>query len=609
MKRTVWTPLTLAAILVVTCTAVSSAAPPEPSSAKASSMNALLQLELASFYTTKQLNEGVYVGSEFCLACHPNMQGWRDTRHAVALRRPDARYSLVPGQGVVADHDANGVDDFIQGLDFNAISSAFDAYKPNAPILSVEGGVYYITLGELRLRVIATQGGTGVWKQRYLVAVPVASGGINGYSAENYLSPVQFNEKTGEYVAYRPQYWYDANNQPRFNSSSNAAQLARRNPGSFTKDCIGCHTTGVQSITQTNAGEWFYEPFVATIFDRDDPAYFDYNRDGFSDLVNIGCEACHGPGSLHILGGGDPSKIVNPAELDTTQANEVCGQCHLRVESVPNGTHDWPYDDEEGRMWLPGRGEPLAALFTDASGRWPDGINSRQNHQQYFDFLASEKPDFPFHPVRCDECHDVHGDTTNRFLIRDVIEDDGVTMRTADENDTLCLACHAGFGDFADLSKEDVAEFEVNREKIGAVVAGHSRHPFYPERRMGLSRCSSCHMPKIAQSAVEYDIHSHSFEAIPPEKNLAYQNQGGMPDSCSVSCHNIRVNIFDLGIDNDLGEWTSRFDRRAARQLLRWFGPDGLWWDTGDSESATSQNLEAAALPGEVPRLTDEDLD
>ena len=587
------------AILTITILTVLLALP----AAAQVSGTAQLQLDLQSLYSQKELAGGVYVGSEFCIACHPGQASWRDTKHAQALRRPDARYTLMPGKGVVADFDRNGVDDFIQGLDFNTISSVFDPFKPNAPILSYEMGVYAITIGELKMPIVSTQGGTGDWKQRYLLKVPVSSGGINGYSAENYVSPVQYNEKTYGYVLYHPEDWYDASNQPKFGTASVAADLAANNGRTYSKKCIGCHTTGVRSVEQTADGEWFYEAFTAVLFDPDDPGYFDYNRDGITDIVNVGCEACHGPGSKHIIGGGDPEMIVNPAELETTQANEVCGQCHVRVNSVPNGTHGWPYDDEAGRMFIPGQGEPLEDFFTDAAGRWPDGVSSRQHHQQYFDFLASEKPDFRFHPVRCDECHTAHGGTTNTHLVRDILVDDGLTIRTQNDNDTLCLACHASFGDFAELSKEDIADFEANRDKIARTVAEHTNHPFAPERGMGLSRCSKCHMPKISKSAINYDIHSHSFEAIPPEKNLTYQDQGGMPDSCSASCHSIRVNSFLIGITADIGTWDTGFDRQLANKLSRYFGPGGIWWDTTDTDSVTFENLESAAYPGDVPEI------
>lgn len=598
MKRTPTSRLTRAVLAVLTAalplTVAAAADPGLPNRNQVS-------LDLASLYTKQEMDAGVYVGSEFCLGCHPDKSTWRSTKHAVALRRPLVRNSLIAGRGVVADYDRNGVDDFVQGLDFNAISSVFDPYKPNAPTLSVEGGVYYVTIGELRMRVVFTHGGTGDWKQRYVLEVPVASGGVGGVSAENYVSPVQYNEATREYVLYRPEHWYDASGNPRFTAATGAADLADANGGSFTRDCVGCHTTGIRDLGRTADGEWLYSGFTAVLFRLDDPSYFDYNRDGATDIVNIGCEACHGPGSRHILGGGDPRLIVNPDDLDTTRANEVCGQCHSRVTSTPDGTHDFPYDDDEGRGWHPGLGEPLEDFFTDAALRWPDGINSTANHQQYFDFLASGKPDFPFHPVRCSECHASHGDTDNRHLIRNVLVEGGVPIPTRNENDSLCLACHAEFGPFVDLTKRMIANFDANLAEIARVVEEHTNHPFGPEREVGLARCTTCHMPLIATSATLYDLHSHSFEAIPPEKNLAFQDQGGMPDSCSVSCHSLQVNIFELGITDDIGTWTAPFDRQSARRLRRFFGPGGIWWDTDELQSLTFKILEASAAPGEVP--------
>jgi len=142
-----------------------------------------LQARLLQLYGAAASTQNVYVGSEFCIACHSDYAGWRDTKHNQALRRPMPEYSLIAGKGIVADYDQNGVDDFTQGLDFNAISSAFDPYKPNAPKLSYEGGKYYVTVGELKMPVVFTQGGTGEWKQRYGVRLPV-SDRPTGLSAE-----------------------------------------------------------------------------------------------------------------------------------------------------------------------------------------------------------------------------------------------------------------------------------------------------------------------------------------------------------------------------------------------------------------------------------------
>jgi len=44
----------------------------------------------------------------------------------------------------------------------------------------------------------------------------------------------------------------------------------------------------------------------------------------------VGCERCHGPGSLHVEG---KAKMVNPAKLSLERRDSVCAQCHLTGQS------------------------------------------------------------------------------------------------------------------------------------------------------------------------------------------------------------------------------------------------------------------------------------
>ena len=41
-----------------------------------------------------------------------------------------------------------------------------------------------------------------------------------------------------------------------------------------------------------------------------------------------GCESCHGPGSEHVAGGGDKSKIISFAKLSRAESNNQCLECH-----------------------------------------------------------------------------------------------------------------------------------------------------------------------------------------------------------------------------------------------------------------------------------------
>ncbi|MEW6758077.1 MAG: hypothetical protein AB1347_07640 [Acidobacteriota bacterium] len=552
-----------------------------------------LTRSLLRHYTKAQLQAGTYVGSEFCIACHGDKAGWRDSKHAQALRRPLAQYSLVAGKGIVADYDQNGMDDFAQGLDFNSISSVFDAYKPNAPVLGFSAGTYQVTIGQVAMPVLFTQGGTGDWKQRFVLRIPV-SDTLDGLSVENYVSPVQYQEKTHEYVLYNVSAWYDGSKQPKILPGMTSTQVAALNTNTFSKKCIGCHTTGQRDIGQNAAGEWFYKGYPAVLYDENDPSYFDYDHDGLAEIVNVGCEACHGPGSRHILAGGDPTKIFMPED------DQVCAQCHVRVKSVPNGTFEWAMKDDTRTPWIPGVStDPVESFYSNAAGYWPDGMHPKQHHQQYHDLMLSAHKTNPYLKLNCFTCHDPHGPTTNAHQLVTSIQSGGLVIPTSNDNDTLCLACHATHGPFASITKQQVLDYAANRQTIGDTVAAHSRHYYNPEGAIGVSRCSACHMPKVAVTAYAYDISAHTFEPVAPEKTLAYQPQAGMPNACQASCHQGRPLNFSRSVlqSDDFGKWNEALDVSTAEILLHAYGPGGIWWDTSQPTSMANSSRRLSNPP------------
>ncbi len=554
-----------------------------PSAANARALNKKISKQvitlknyLYKLYGPKGTEEKVFVGSEFCLACHQDKVGWKDTKHSMSLRKPMEQYSLVEGWGVIADYDQNGVDDFRQGLNFNEISSGFDPFKPNAPILSVKNGQYTITIGEVDYPVVFISGGLGQWRERYTVRIPAADS-PTGYSKDVYFAPIQYNVRTHQWIPYKTKLWYTEDHQPKFTNGMNLSDIALKAKATFSKNCIGCHTTGIRSLGKWDDGEWRYTPYVAVLYSEDDSHYFDYDGDGIKDLVNVGCEDCHGPGSLHILGGGDPTKIINPAKLNVDDANAVCGHCHNRQRSVPNHTFNWPYHDDTDTQWYPGNGFPLSDFYANANEFWPDGETSYEHNQHYAEFYRSNKPTNPYEPMRCFDCHDPHN-RTNKHQIRKSLTIDGTVINTKNENDTLCLACHAGYDDFASLTKDMIADYEDNINIIGPVVSAHTHHPYAPDRIMGLSRCSLCHMPSVANAQRASAHVAHTFKVVPPEKTLKYVEEGGMPNACAVSCHSKKVNLWGFGLDPDMLIWNEDFDILTATKLMDYYGPDGIWW-------------------------------
>lgn len=527
---------------------------------------------LLSYYSATEIDKGVYIGGNFCVACHRDKTAFLDTQHSTFVRRPMTQYTMVPKKGVIADLNGNGKDDFIDGLDFNTISSVFDAYKPNAPKLSVKDGSYLITIAGIDFPVVATLGGGPAQAQRFLVKIPVTDSDTR-FTKGLYFAPLAWDPNTKLFTASTPANWYDANKQPIFTATTTIAKLGPIAAANYDATCKGCHVPGIKSMAKANTGEWVLGASPASLYAVDDPAFVDFNGDGNLELAGIQCESCHGPGSNHVLNGADPTKIVNPARLTNLQQQQICARCHVTSSSKPNGTFGWPFNDAALTDWYPGAAQPLTDFYTDKTAYWPDG-KLQKSGRPYGGYQFSLHATNPFENVSCNVCHNVHTRTTNeRQLIATKFDDaTKLTIKTSPEDNTLCLSCHATFGPFANITKAMVADYPTNEEAIGKVVSAHSHHPYAPERTMGLGRCVDCHMSATGGG--------HAWRAVGPEMTLQYQAQGGMPNSCASGCHNNLVNVFGMALKPTGTAWNTQYDKDLATILAKFYGTGGTWWDT-----------------------------
>ena len=555
---------------------VQSPSRPIPVSATQILQTGSLRKVLLSYYTAAEIDKGVYIGSNYCVACHADKRAFLDTQHATFTRRPLTQQTMVPKKGVIADLNGNGKDDFIDGLDFNTISSIFDPYKPNAPKLSVKNGTYVITIAGVDFPVVATLGGGPAQAQRFLVRIPVTDSDTK-FTKGIYFAPFAFDPTMNppQYTANALTSWYDANKQPILTATTTIAKLGPIAAANYDATCKGCHVPGIQSLAKANTGEWSLTAYSASLYAADDPAFVDFNGDGNLELAGIQCESCHGPGSNHILNGADPAKIVNPAKLTAVEQQDVCTRCHVTSMSTPAGTFAWPFKDDTMTDWLPGSG-PIASYFTDITAYFPDGWLQKSG-RPWGDYHTSLHARNTFENVSCNVCHNVHTRTTNerQLYASRVDATTKLTIATSPENDTLCLSCHATHGDFAGISIAMVADYAKNEEAIGQLVSAHTHHPYTPEGLMGNSNCLQCHMAATGGG--------HSWRAIAPELTLKYQAQGGMPNSCAGGavggCHNSKVNLFGLGLKSGT-TWNTQYDKDLATILQKYYGPGGTWWDT-----------------------------
>ena len=346
--------------------------------------------------------------------------------------------------------------------------------------------------------------GSGTWKQRFMVDLE------NG----TFVLPIQWNTATEEWVVYNPEDWFEGDGSPSSHDWGFGAEPIKQVAldSSWQKNCAGCHTTGYTPLQNAN-GEWV---------------------DNFQEL-NIGCESCHGPGGDHY----DAPLAEKKEHIWRSADSNVCSRCHVRGTSL-DGEHGYPVG-----MFPGDEIEDHFILATDSF--WPDGITSKEHHQQYMDWTSSGHSKVPTDGVRrvapCVNCHTPEG-AQALFAGGSLTEvPEGATWMitcaachnshgTEHEHDlradfeALCITCHNTAGT-EPPNLPHHAMYEILTGQGGLGVIGDLRMG-------GAVTCTDCHMPQVAKSATEWDISSHTFITLEPVLSIDY----GMPNSCSTDCHN-----------------------------------------------------------------------
>ncbi|HUU29622.1 MAG TPA: dockerin type I domain-containing protein [archaeon] len=466
-------------------------------------------------------------------------------------------------------------DQWITGLDLAATAN-FAEYGANAPRLSYDQTFapqdttdllsgYKVTIGPVSYMVNFTYGGHGNWRQLYVTKI----------GESHYILPIQWNERTQEWVPYQADDWYDENDLPLYQDATTLAQNIEKK-ASFERRCIGCHSAGITLAYDVNSG------YSATYTEQ-----------------NTTCLRCHGPEGP--LTASECNRTgIDVSKLNRDQRLELCGQCHssgYSVGTAGGSTFDFPLNadlktyeagDNLSDYYVIYNMENMPAAF------WPDST-SRSNHQQLMDFKRSTHYTNSSTPMECTTCHDPHqapgSHQVRTEIATDAANDSTLVITTAVDNNTLCLACHAADSTFTGITKEMVMNLESYADTIGKVVSAHTHHPYDPVES-GTSRCINCHMPKMATSAIPHDIRSHTFKTVLPEETLRFKGvSGGMPNSCALSCHR-ESNLWNI-VDNSLSDWAESTDTELALLLDDFVK---MWWsvpaDTpGDLNSDGTVNI------------------
>ena len=203
-------------------------------------------------------------------------------------------------------------------------------------------------------------------------------------------------------------------------------------------------------------------------------------------VMNVSCEACHGPSDQHILAKMNPEEKLSDGDLftglkkDKTPVNkseiEKCARCHSRRSQLTS------YFDHKGTFmdhYLP---EILRENVYHKDGQILDEV------YVYGSFAQSKM----YHNnVRCTDCHNPH---TNKLKF---------------QGNALCMQCHA---------------------KTPGQVFDTPAHHFHQAGSEG-AKCVNCHMDGKHYMGIDFR-RDHSFRIPRPDQTVKY----GTPNACN-NCH------------------------------------------------------------------------
>ena len=230
----------------------------------------------------------------------------------------------------------------------------------------------------------------------------------------------------------------------------------------WNTNCATCHSTNLQKNFDAETG------IYATTFTD----------------IDVNCEACHGPGSLHVQIAKqrrffwDRNHGYGLAKLKTTSnlpQIETCAPCHSRRTEICSG------------FQAGDRFSDHYALQTLSKQIYHDDGQIRDEDYVYGSFVQSKM----FHNgIRCSDCHDPH------------------SAKLKHNANQVCTSCH----------QHPAGKYDS---------PAHHRHAVGSKG----SLCVECHMPSTTYMAVDAR-RDHSFRIPRPDLSLKY----GTPNACTA-CH------------------------------------------------------------------------
>ncbi|HUO33734.1 MAG TPA: DmsE family decaheme c-type cytochrome [Candidatus Acidoferrum sp.] len=225
-----------------------------------------------------------------------------------------------------------------------------------------------------------------------------------------------------------------------------------------------------------------------------------------------GCESCHGPGSEHVAGGGDVTKIFTFQSVSVKEINSRCLTCHAGGTEHMNAINSIHSQN----------GVSCISCHSPHHAETKEFLLVKAQPELCYTCHLSQKAQFemPFHHrvneglIQCSDCHNVHGTAGPK------------QVRFGPNQDQVCFKCHT--------EKQGPFVYEHEPVKVDGCESCHLTHGSPNPHMLKVSNvnllCLQCHT-------------ASSFSGAPGTPS--FHNQNTFFQACTLCHSQIHGSNFD----------------------------------------------------------------